>query len=228
MATAAFDWSQYFQLAEELAKRTEESALRSALSRAYYYVYHLALQRAQANGFTALSGEGTHKQLWRTFNGSPEPDCRKLAEIASRLKEKRERADYEDNYRRLADEVPEVLADAQRLCNSVAAVESTSPEPSERSAMMPSNFLFRGQSILLLQSLKSDGQRQFLFLLWHRCASVALVSRRRPACADVVRQHVRRDGRRLAKGARAIPLLFLIRGSQRGGIGGMELGITHP
>lgn len=32
MAAQPFDWSQYFRLAEDLAQRPEESALRSALS----------------------------------------------------------------------------------------------------------------------------------------------------------------------------------------------------
>ncbi|HXM59650.1 MAG TPA: hypothetical protein VN950_02265 [Terriglobales bacterium] len=129
MSPPPFDWSQYFTLANELAKRPEESALRSALSRAYYYVYHLALQRAQANGFTALTGEGKHQQLWRNFKGSPEPDCRKLGEIAGRLKEKRERADYEDNYRRLADEIPQMLADAQDFAARLRRLDPRHPNP---------------------------------------------------------------------------------------------------
>lgn len=129
MAPLPFDWSQYFRLADELARRPEESALRSALSRAYYYVYHLALQRAQANGFIIVSGEATHKQLWRNFNGSPEPDCRKLAEIAGRLKEKRERADYDDNYKRLADEIPEMLADAQDFAARLQRLDPRHPNP---------------------------------------------------------------------------------------------------
>ena len=129
MAPQPFDWSQYFTLSNELAKRQEESALRSALSRAYYYVYHLALQRAQANGFTTSSGEGTHKQLWRNFNGSPEPDCQKLAQIAGRLKEKRERADYDDNYKRLADEIPEMLADAQDFALRLQRLNPRHPNP---------------------------------------------------------------------------------------------------
>jgi uncharacterized protein (UPF0332 family) len=129
MAPLPFDWSQYFRLADELARRPEESALRSALSRAYYYVYHLALQRSQANGFIIVSGEATHKQLWRNFNGSPEPDCRKLAEIAGRLKEKRERADYDDNYKRLADEIPEMLADAQDFAARLQRLDPRHPNP---------------------------------------------------------------------------------------------------
>ena len=52
-----FNWSGYLQLAEELGKRSDEASLRSALSRAYYYVYHLALERAEANDFKPIPGE---------------------------------------------------------------------------------------------------------------------------------------------------------------------------
>jgi len=124
-----FDWFQYFRLADELAKRPEDSALRSALSRAYYYVFHLALQRAQINGFTISPGESTHKQLWRNFDSSPEPDCRKLAQIAGRLKEKRERADYDDNYRRLADDIPEMLNDARDFATRLQRLNPRYPKP---------------------------------------------------------------------------------------------------
>src|SRR5271166_981735 len=129
MVSQPFDWSEYFKLADELAKRTDEAALRSALSRAYYYVYHLALRRALDNGFTTKSGEGTHTQMWRNFSGSPEPDCRKLAEIAGRLKEKRERADYNQIYVRINEEIPEMLADAQDFADRLQRLNPRLPNP---------------------------------------------------------------------------------------------------
>jgi hypothetical protein len=93
-----FDWSEYLQLAEELGRRPDEGSLRSAISRAYYYVYHLALDRAEANRFKPLSGESTHTQLWRCYSDSPEPECMRLGQLALRLKERRERADYKSRY----------------------------------------------------------------------------------------------------------------------------------
>ena len=129
MAAQPFDWSEYLKLADELAKRKDEAALRSALSRAYYYVYHLALRRALDNGFTARSGEGTHTQMWRNFSGSPEPDCRKLAEIGGRLKEKRERADYNQFYARIDEEIPEMLSDAQDFAARLQKLNPRFPNP---------------------------------------------------------------------------------------------------
>ena len=124
-----FDWSEYLRLADELGAREDEASLRSALRRAYYYVYHLALKRAQENDFQALSGEGTHAQLWRVFSTNPEPACRKLAEIAVRLKEKRERADYNSFYVRLQEEIPDVLADAREFAARLGSLPARHPNP---------------------------------------------------------------------------------------------------
>jgi uncharacterized protein (UPF0332 family) len=129
MAAAPFDWQEYFGLADELGRRADEASLRTAISRAYYYVYHLALARAEANTYRPLPGEGNHTQLWRVFSKSPEPDCQRLAIIAARLKEKRERADYENHYARVAEEVPELLADAQQFAALLGRVPGRHPNP---------------------------------------------------------------------------------------------------
>jgi hypothetical protein len=130
MAAAPFDWSQYLRLAQELGGRPDnEASLRSAISRAYYYVYHLALERAEANAYRPRPGEAKHAQLWRVFSGSPEPDCQRLAVIAARLKEKRERADYENHFARIDEEVPGLLAEAQAFATLLATVHSRHPNP---------------------------------------------------------------------------------------------------
>ncbi len=128
MAAFSFDWSGYLNLAEELGQRADEGSLRSAISRAYYYVYHLALHRAEANGFKPKPDEGTHAQLWRLFSRSPEPDCHKLAIIANRLREKRNRADYENIFLRVAEEVPLLLEDAKKFTMLLGTVHARHPD----------------------------------------------------------------------------------------------------
>lgn len=129
MAPGAFEWSQYLALAEELGARHDENAIRSSISRAYYYVYHLALTRAEANSYKPERGESTHAQLWRMFSGSPDPNCNRLAVIGGRLKEKRERADYNDFYARIAEEVPTLLQDARGFAALLATVPPRLPSP---------------------------------------------------------------------------------------------------
>ena len=129
MAAQPFDWTGYYTLADELAKRADEASLRSAISRAYYYVYQIALERAQTNGFKTIAGEGLHKQLWRNFSASPEPDCQRLAIIAQRLKDKRERADYQQIYPRINDEIRGMLTDAQDFAARLRALNARFPDP---------------------------------------------------------------------------------------------------
>jgi hypothetical protein len=124
-----FDWSEYLKLAEELAARKEEACLRSSLSRAYYYIYNLALTRAERNGFVAARGESTHGQLWRLYSQSPEPECIYLGQIALRLKEKREKADYRLVYRRIEEEVPLVLSEALDFAARLGRLAPRHPNP---------------------------------------------------------------------------------------------------
>jgi uncharacterized protein (UPF0332 family) len=128
MSAAPFDWSEYLKLAEELGKRADEASLRSAISRAYYYVFHLALKRAEANDFTFVTG-GMHTQLWRVFSESPEPDCRRLGAIAGRLKNRRERADYTPTFARVDEEIPGTLADAKDFAALLVRLPARHPNP---------------------------------------------------------------------------------------------------
>jgi len=130
MAAQPFDWSQFLTLAQELARRPQEASLRSSVSRAYYFVYNLALARAARNGFESIRGESTHVQLWRLYNDSPEGACIALGQIAQRLKEKRERADYSPVYARIQEEVPQVLTDAQDFAERLASLPDRHPSPS--------------------------------------------------------------------------------------------------
>jgi uncharacterized protein (UPF0332 family) len=132
MASSPFDWSQYFRLADELGKRSDDASLRSSISRAYYFVYHLALNRAMANDLTLKLNEGTHAQLWLVFTGNPEPECQRLGAIGSRMKEKRVRADYRDYFPRIKDEVPAVLEDAEDFANRLRRLDPRHPNPKSR------------------------------------------------------------------------------------------------
>lgn len=122
MAAQPFDWIGYYNLAVDLSARVDEASRRSAISRAYYYVFHLGLARASANGFVRRAGESTHQQLWRNYSSSPDPDCKKLGEIAKRLRLKRERADYEEIYQRLEDEVAGQVNDAKNFADRLVAL----------------------------------------------------------------------------------------------------------
>jgi len=129
MATQHFNWISYYTLANELAARTDEASRRSAISRAYYYVYHLGYARAASNGFKLIDGETSHKQLWRNYSESPDHDCKKLAVIANRLREKRVRADYNKVFLRIDDEIEALIQDAQDFAAGLVALPPRFPDP---------------------------------------------------------------------------------------------------
>lgn len=101
MAAQPFDWIEFQKLARELASRPEESCLRTAVGRAYYFAFHLARRRVIENGFPITPREDSHRQVREKYSSSPGLESKKLAEIAKRLKEKRQRADYEEHYPRI-------------------------------------------------------------------------------------------------------------------------------
>lgn len=127
MATDPFDWPDFLTLAEELSVRREEYCLRTAIGRAYYYAYHLARQRVLDNQFTIALGGDSHKQVWEKFGNSPEPACRKLHGLAIRLKDKRQRADYDKHYSRIQDEFPTVLDLARRFATELSTLPARHP-----------------------------------------------------------------------------------------------------
>jgi hypothetical protein len=129
MPAQPFDWSQFYLLAKELATRDGEACHRSSLSRAYYYVYNIALARAVRNGYARREGESSHAQLWRVYSLSPEPECVRLGQVGLRLKGKREQADYEKHYPRIHDELPILLNDAEDFAGRLASLAPRFPNP---------------------------------------------------------------------------------------------------
>jgi hypothetical protein len=127
MAAQPFDWPDYLTLADELAKRTEEYCLRTAISRAYYYVYHLARKRITDNGFIIARGGDTHKQVWEKFDASPDFDCKKLYQLAKRLHDKRRQADYDIPYPKIEGEFPEVLNLAKKFAQDLGRLNARLP-----------------------------------------------------------------------------------------------------
>jgi uncharacterized protein (UPF0332 family) len=127
MAGRSFDWHQYYNLADELSKRPEESCLRTAIGRAYYYAFHLARKRIIDNRFFISPGADSHKQVWEKFEGSADHRRRSLGVLAKFLKEKRQRADYEPIYSRIEDDVPIVLERAKTFANDLAQLDYDLP-----------------------------------------------------------------------------------------------------
>jgi uncharacterized protein (UPF0332 family) len=124
----AFDWLQYLNLAEQLSRGTDEASHRSAISRAYYFLYHVAYSRAVANHYRRSEDATTHMSLWLHYERNNNLECRTVAVIGQRLLQKRNRADYQDNYDRISEEMVETLRNARRCADIIEALPPQFPE----------------------------------------------------------------------------------------------------
>jgi uncharacterized protein (UPF0332 family) len=122
-----FEWPEFLTLAEGLSKRNDEAALRTAVSRAYYYVYHLGRQRILDNGFHFNKGADTHKQVWEKFAADVDFRCRKLNSLAKMLHDKRKQADYDIPYPMVEKEFPALLDIAKRFASDLNAIDKRLP-----------------------------------------------------------------------------------------------------
>ena len=125
----AFDWSEYLTLAHELARRPgEEAALRSAISRAYYSVYHRAGIRLRQNKVPILPDPlGLHQRQWKVYTDHPDRRCKKIGYDGDRLRESRNRADYDDNIQNVPREAQSAMMLAMGIIGSLLGLPSNLP-----------------------------------------------------------------------------------------------------
>lgn len=90
-----FDWNRYLDLAREWQGSTDEAYQRSAISRAYYCVFHAAKTYATQNlGYEYRPDNPAHQQLWRHFDGRG-TTLKAVYSKGMTLKRYRQDADYD-------------------------------------------------------------------------------------------------------------------------------------
>ncbi len=127
-----FDFNNYLIVAEELAAKNDEGSMRSAISRAYYSVYHLAITRVEANvgRHPRNVGKGVHQWCWEQYSATLNLDCQQLGADGDRMKRLRQKADYNRNdIPRLSEEVARILQDARQFRADIAALAPQYPRP---------------------------------------------------------------------------------------------------
>lgn len=113
-----FDWSDYLDLASKLASQTElvEAGQRSAISRAYYSLFCVARKKVEARqGKQFQHKKNVHGLVKQHLEESHSIQERELAAGLDRLREDRNKADYDDEIARLKDLVAMRLEEASRL-----------------------------------------------------------------------------------------------------------------
>ena len=94
-----FRWSDYLTLAQDLIKRSDEAALRSAISRSYYAVFGTATETLTAKKISLKKTRrrkklNSHEAVWYTYRSDSRTSWQKVGTDGDRLKRERVRADY--------------------------------------------------------------------------------------------------------------------------------------
>jgi uncharacterized protein (UPF0332 family) len=107
----SFDWAKYLVLAKELSSDPTEEKQRSAISRAYYAVFGIALGHLRTRGYVFSATGEAHTLVWQKFLYARR-ECRKLGIIGDRLRKRRTKADYDLDFSNLLKETETAIADA--------------------------------------------------------------------------------------------------------------------
>ncbi len=122
----SFDWTDYLQLAKELATNPDEANKRSAISRAYYCIFNLAKDLAENQlGYQHSSYQNSHKPMWDKFEGRGKT----LKAIHSKglsLKRRREQADYYKDFSELETSLGFAIAEAEAALQYLSQARSDS------------------------------------------------------------------------------------------------------
>ena len=125
----SFNWSEYLNIARELAGQatassSDEAKKRCAISRAYYAAFCSARNylRDKDNDLNIPVGGDVHGYVRRQFKTSKDKVRREVGEDLARLAIKRKNADYEDivPLRNLDDETYVALNWSQEVISDLA------------------------------------------------------------------------------------------------------------
>ncbi len=100
----SFDWSQYLNLAKELAGEgttpaNQEAKLRDAINRSYYAAFILARNHLRdKEGYSIPTTGEAHGYVWEQFKLNPAPVRQLVAGNLKRLRGYRKQADYVDTF----------------------------------------------------------------------------------------------------------------------------------
>ncbi len=90
----SFNWRDYVSLAEELSNRTEESYLRSSISRAYYGVFCIARDR---KGYKKYPSSDVHWKVINEYKNSGDKTEQDIGRVLDKLRKSRNDADYDES-----------------------------------------------------------------------------------------------------------------------------------
>lgn len=125
-----FNWKEYYRLAERLTERdvklkefSREACLRSAIGRAYYFLFNTAKKYA-TNGklspkFKLTGSAQDHGELAQYFKKKNDANLEKVGRVLSRTRRWREKCDYENKFPKLEQRTKKALRDIKKACENL-------------------------------------------------------------------------------------------------------------
>lgn len=123
-----FNWSEYLNLAKELAGQSttlakQEARLRDAISRAYYAAFILARNHLRdKEGYSIPKTGDAHAYVREQFKLNPDPIHQVIADRLIRLRTYRNQADYVDKFPGLAGITKIAIQLADEVVSSINAL----------------------------------------------------------------------------------------------------------
>ena len=119
----SFDWNEYLKLATQLGGMADDAAKRSSVSRAYYSVFHAASLSLKTNNvaMNPRYERDRHLRVWNAYMSSAKKDCRRIGCAGQRLKDLRQKADYDPDTDFPVAHVQRCLLDVAKLVANIPA-----------------------------------------------------------------------------------------------------------
>lgn len=95
-----FDWRRFVDLADSFAESDAEAELRTAISSAYYTVYHVAIEKVRDRGILRARTHRIWVELQEVGRSQGRSDLITVGVIGFELKRRREQADYHSPFDR--------------------------------------------------------------------------------------------------------------------------------
>ena len=135
----SYDWKHYLDFSEMLFRApiscgdgaVPVTSYRVILSRVYYAAFHSAREFLQKNNLIPQKTGGEHEKVIVTFQCMNRNDksfcesCKKIGNQLNRLKAKRVRADYVDDYAPCESDVLKGMNDSRQIITNLDNLEES-------------------------------------------------------------------------------------------------------
>ncbi|MEA2236993.1 MAG: hypothetical protein QOC81_1717 [Thermoanaerobaculia bacterium] len=122
----SFDWSDFLPLAEDLTAAgpdaNREAYLRTAISRAYYAAFGVGRQRARGARLATRRSAAEHGEIAAFYTKQYGETGEKIAITLGRLRNRRNAADYDDDFVDIEDICLLSIEDARDLLRILATL----------------------------------------------------------------------------------------------------------